>query len=150
MGVSEARRIARARRAARKLLTQALYQLQLAGQPWQDIANQFHVDPEYAGADAEFFGAALRCIAEERASLDEALARSADIAPAQMDPTEHGILWLALYELKHRPDVPFRVVISEAVELAKRFGATEGHRFVNGVLDRAARELRGAEYGRGG
>lgn len=147
---SDARRVARARRAARKLLTQALYQLQLAGQPWQDVLQQFAQDPEFAAADAEFFGAALRQVAEGREALDARLAQFADIPPEQLDPTEHGILLLGLYELSERSDVPFRVIISEAVELARRFGATDGHKFVNGVLDRAARELRAAEYGRGG
>ena len=66
---------------------------------------------------------------------------------ALLDPIEHGILWVALTELSDRPDVPFRVSISEAVELAKRFGATDGHKFVNGVLDRAASALRPDERG---
>ncbi len=144
---SEVRALSRARRAARKLLAQALYQLQMAGQPWQDIFHQFVGDPESAGADNEFFKELLRQIADSRAALDATLARFSDIEPARLDPIEHGILWVALYELEHRPDVPFRVVISEAVELAKRFGATDGHKFVNGVLDRAAAELRPGERG---
>ncbi len=86
-------------------------------------------------------------IADSRDALDATLARYSDIEPARLDPIEHGILWMALYELRHRADVPFRVVISEAVELAKRFGATDGHKFVNGVLDRAAAELRPGERG---
>ena len=142
---SEARQLARARRAARKLLVQALYQLELAAQPWQDIHAQFTADPESAGADLDFFRDALRHVAAERAALDAELARFADIAPARLDPVEHAILLLGLYELRQRPDVPFRVAISEAVELAKRFGATDGYKFVNGVLDRAAAELRAAE-----
>jgi N utilization substance protein B len=144
---SDARALARSRRAARKLLAQALYQLQIAGQPWQDIYHQYHADPESAGADLEFFKELLMRIAEERDALDATLARYSDIEPHRLDPIEHGVLWVALYELEHRPDVPFRVVISEAVELAKRFGATDGHKFVNGVLDRAAAELRPAERG---
>ncbi len=139
---SEARAVARARRAARKLLVQALYQLQIAGQPWQDLCNQYLGDPESEGADAEYFRELLGAISARCADLDESLARFSDIAPARLDPIEHGILWLGLYELEARPDVPFRVAISEAVELAKRFGATDGHKFVNGVLDRAASALR--------
>jgi transcription antitermination protein NusB len=142
---SDARQLARARRAARKLLVQALYQLELAAQPWQDIHAQFAADPESAGADLAFFRDALRHVAAERAALDAELARFADIAPERRDPVEHAILLLGLYELRQRPDVPFRVAISEAVELAKRFGATDGYKFVNGVLDRAAAELRAAE-----
>ena len=142
---SEARQLARGRRAARKLLVQALYQLDLAGQPWQDIHAQFAADPESAGADLAFFREALKHVAAERGALDAELARFADIPPARLDPVEHAILLLGLYELQQRPDVPFRVAISEAVELAKRFGATDGYKFVNGVLDRAATELRAAE-----
>ncbi len=144
---SEVRAMARARRAARKLLAQGLYQLQIAGQPWQDIYHQYLEDPESAGADEQFFKELLMQIADTRDALDVLLARYSDILPARLDPIEHGILWMALYELQHRPDVPFRVVISEAVELAKRFGATDGHKFVNGVLDRAADELRPGERG---
>ena len=142
---SDARILARSRRVARKLLAQALYQLQLAGQSWQDIHQQFLADPESAGVDAAFFKELLMNIAGGRIALDEVLTRYSDIEPARLDPIEHGILWVALYELQHRPDVPFRVAISEAVELAKRFGATDGHKFVNGVLDRAAGELRAYE-----
>ena len=144
---SDVRALARARRAARKLLAQGLYQLQIAGQPWQDIYHQYLEDPESAGADQPFFKELLMQIADSREALDAILARYSDIEPARLDPIEHGILWMALYELEHRADVPFRVVISEAVELAKRFGATDGHKFVNGVLDRAAGELRPGERG---
>ena len=142
---SDARSLARSRRAARKLLVQALYQLQIAGQAWQDLYHQYQAEPDAAGADLEFFRELLLNIATGRAALDETLTRYSDIEPARLDPIEHGILWVALYELRHRPDVPFRVAISEAVELAKRFGATDGHKFVNGVLDRAAVELRPGE-----
>ena len=144
---SDVRALARARRAARKLLAQGLYQLQMAGQPWQDIYHQYLEDPESKGADEQFFKELLMQIADSRDALDEILARYSDIQPPRLDPIEHGILWMALYELQHRRDVPFRVVISEAVELAKRFGATDGHKFVNGVLDRAADELRPGERG---
>ena len=144
---SEARTAVRGRRAARKLLVQALYQLQLAEQPWQDICTQFLADPESAGADADYFRELLMKIAADRVGLDALLERYSDIAPPRLDPIEHGILWLALYELRDQPQLPFRVAISEAVELAKRFGATDGHKFVNGVLDRAAGALRADERG---
>lgn len=144
---SEARALARGRRAARKILMQALYQLQVGGQPWQDIHQQYMADPESAGSDRDYFRELLLHVAEQRAALDAQLAAYSDIPPAQLDPVEHALLWIGLYELTHRPDVPYRVSISEAVELAKRFGATDGHKFVNGVLDRAARELRRVEYG---
>ncbi|MEI8297578.1 MAG: transcription antitermination factor NusB [Pseudomonadota bacterium] len=134
--------MSRARRGARKVLAQALYQLQLSGNPWQDIYHQYLEDPDSAGADADFIRELLMNIATGRDALDELLARYSDIEPARLDPIEHGILWMALYELQHRLDVPFRVAISEAVDLAKRFGATDGYKYVNAVLDRAASELR--------
>ncbi len=142
---SEARVVARARRGARKLLVQALYQFQLSDTSWQDLYNQHMADPESAGADPDYFRELLARITADRAALDELLARYSDIAPDRLDPIEHAVLWVALQELRERTDVPYRVAISEAVELAKRFGATDGHKFVNGVLDRAAAALRPAE-----
>jgi N utilization substance protein B len=137
----------RARSAARRQLLQALYQWQLAAQPWQDVYQQFAAQPEFEHADAAYFRDALMQIAASREQLDEELGRYAEIVPAQLDPVEHAILFLGLWELMQRPDVPYRVVINESVELAKRFGATEGHRFVNAVLDRASRIHRAPERG---
>jgi transcription antitermination protein NusB len=144
---SDVRVIARRRRAARKSLAQALYQLQVGGQPWQDVHQQFVADPEFADADADYFREALAYIAEQRAALDERIVSFSDVDLARLDPVEHGILWLGLYELTVRPDVPYRVVINEGVELTKRFGATDGHKYVNAILDRAAAALREAEHG---
>jgi N utilization substance protein B len=139
---SEVRQLSRARRGARKVLAQALYQMQVGGHPWQDLYHQYALDPESKGADMEYLRELLMNIAQQRDALDALLARFSDIETKHLDPIEHGILWMALYELQHRLDVPFRVAISEAVDLAKRFGATDGYKFVNGVLDRAAGELR--------
>lgn len=137
----------RARSAARRQLMQALYQWQLAGQPWQDVYQQFAAQPEFGQADAVYFREALMQIAGSRDELDAELARHAEITPAQLDPVEHAILYLGLWELMKRPDVPYRVVINEAVEIARRFGATDGHKFVNAVLDRASRVHRAPECG---
>ena len=139
---SDARLLSRARRGARKVLAQALYQMQVGGQPWQDLYHQYALNPESKGADMEYLRELLMNVAQQRDALDALLTRFSDIEPKHLDPIEHGILWMALYELQHRLDVPFRVAISEAVDLAKRFGATDGYKFVNGVLDRAAGELR--------
>jgi N utilization substance protein B len=128
-------------------LVQALYQWQLASQPWQDVYQQFAAQPEFGQADAEYFREALMQIAVGREALDAELAQHAEIAPAQLDPVEHAILFMGLWELMQRPDVPYRVVINESVELAKRFGATDGHKFVNAVLDRASRVHRAPERG---
>jgi N utilization substance protein B len=97
-------------------------------------------------ADGEYFRALVAGICDERAALDAALEPLLDRKPAQLDPIEHALLLIGSYELRHRLEVPYRVVINEAVGLARRFGATDGHKFVNGVLDRAARLWRAAEH----
>lgn len=137
----------RARAAARKLLVQALYQWQLARQSAQELLAQYEAAPDFARADGDYFRAAIAAICAPDAGLDAELERHSDIPPARLDPVEHAILSLGLWELVARPEVPYRVVINEGVELAKRFGATEAHRYVNAVLDRASRAHRGAERG---
>jgi N utilization substance protein B len=141
------RHATRARSAARRQLVQALYQWQLGAQPWQDVFQQFSAQPEFGAADAVYFREALTQIAADREVLDAEMRQHAEIAPEQLDPVEHAILFMGLWELMHRPDVPYRVVLNESVELAKRFGATDGHKFVNAVLDRASRVHRAPERG---
>jgi transcription antitermination protein NusB len=138
---------ARARSATRKLLIQALYQRQMGAQPWQELHHQYSADPTFERADPEYFRVALAAVCDESAQLDEELAHHSDIDPVRLDPVEHAILYLGLWELMTRPDIPYKVVINEAVELAKRFGATDGHRYVNAVLDKASRIHRGVERG---
>ncbi len=144
---SEARQISRGRRVSRKLAMQALYQWQLGAAPWQDLYQQYAAEPEFSRADPPFFKAILSAVCPDAMALDAELTKYSDIEPARLDPIEHAILLIGFWELMQRPDVPFRVVINEAVELAKRFGATDGHKFVNAVLDKAARTLREAEHG---
>ena len=135
-------KMAQRRSLARKLAMQALYQWQLNRGPWQDLYQQFTRDDDFASADGEYFRALLKDIAEGAEALDAVLAGYSQIPPHQLDPVEHAILLVSLHELRTQVDVPYRVVINEGIELAKRFGATDGHKFVNGVIDRAARELR--------
>ncbi|HEV7986629.1 MAG TPA: transcription antitermination factor NusB [Steroidobacteraceae bacterium] len=142
---SRAERGSGARTVARKLALQALYRWQLNECPWQDLAQEFAADPDMARADADYFGTLIQGVCEQRELLDAALAPLLDRKPVQLDPIEHALLLIGSYELQRRPDVPFRVVINEAVGLARRFGATDGHKFVNGVLDRAARLWRPEE-----
>jgi N utilization substance protein B len=137
----------RARSLARRLALQALYQLQINERPWQDVHQQFAADREAERVDREYFRELLMAIAPQREAFDERLTSVSEIAPAQLDPIEHAALWLGWHELESRPEVPYRVVLSEAVSLAKDFGATDGHKYVNAVLDRAARVLRADEYG---
>jgi N utilization substance protein B len=145
-GAAARRKEHRGRSFARRLALQALYQMQLNPLPWQDAHNQFQSDAESSRADPHYFRVLLSEIAEAREALDASLAAWSEIAPHDLDPVEHAALWLGLHELRQHPEVPYRVVLAEAVDLAKRFGAADGHKFVNAVLDRAARELRAAEY----
>jgi N utilization substance protein B len=135
-----------ARKVARKLALQALYRWQLNACEWQDLVSEFATDADMPRADAEYFQALIVAITRSHDELDAALAPLLDRSPAQLDPVEHALLLIGSYELQHRPEVPFRVVINEAVTLARRFGATDGHKFVNGVLDRAARLWRVEEH----
>jgi len=136
---------ARGRSLARRLAMQALYQWQLTAQTAGDIAAQFRESEESAGADLEYFGELLHAVVSQSATLDAAIGEYADRAVEQLDPVEHAILLLGLHELRDRLDVPYRVVINEAVELSKRYGATDGHKYVNALLDRLARQYRAAE-----
>ena len=112
----------------------------------QDLVQEFGDAEDMARADPEYFRALIEGVWHAHAELDARLGTLADRAPGLLDPIEHAILLIGLYELSARPDVPYRVAINEAVTLAKRFGATDGYKFVNAVLDRAARELRPAEH----
>lgn len=126
---------------------QALYQIQINPLPWQDVRTQFAGDPEADRVDLEYFRGLIEAIAPNREALDSRLAGFSEIAPQELDPVEHAVLWLGLHELLSHPELPYRVALAEAVQLAKQFGATDGHKFVNAVLDRAARESRPYEYG---
>jgi transcription antitermination protein NusB len=138
-------RSTRARSLSRKLAMQALYQWQLAGQSASELRLQFATEEGYDDAEQEYFSDLVGGVTASVVSLDSTLQPLIDRPLGQLDPVERAVLWIGLFELLHRPDVPYRVVINEGVELAKRFGATDGHKFVNAVLDRAARELRSAE-----
>ena len=143
-------RAGRARRLSRKLAMQALYQWQLTGQSAAELRNQYADEEGFGDADADYFRELLDGITAAAAALDALLGGLVDRPVAQLDPVERAVLLIGLYELGQRPDVPYRVVINEGVELAKRFGATDGHKFVNAVLDRAARQLRAAEQAAAG
>ena len=134
---------ASARRAvARKLAMQALYRWQINASPWQDVVNEFAVEEDMRKADRGYFNQLVTDVCGGSDALDAVLAAFMDRKPADLDPVERAVLWVAAHELRSAPDVPYRVVINEAVGLAKRFGATDSHKFVNAVLDKAARELR--------
>ena len=135
----------RARSIARKLAMQALYQWQLTQQSAAEIKQQFLESEESAGVDREHFEELVVKSIAQHEELETALAPYLDRPLDQLDPVETAILLIGMYELRERLDIPYRVVINEAVDLCKRFGATDAHKYVNAVLDRAAREVRAAE-----
>ncbi|MBB3104180.1 transcription antitermination factor NusB [Azomonas macrocytogenes] len=136
------------RRAARSLAMQALYQWHMAGQSLSEIEAQFRVDNDFMPVDGAYFHELLHGVARQKSEIDQAIEPLLDRPLTELDPVELAILRLSTYELMQRLDVPYRVVINEGIELAKTFGATEGHKFVNGVLDKLAPRLRAAEAGR--
>ena len=134
-----------ARSRARRRALQALYAWQMAQSPIAQVIEQFQHEQDMEVADLGYFEDLVRGVAKHVADLDTQLAAFLDRGIEAVDPIERAILRIAAYELLHRPDVPYRVVLNEAVESAKRFGADQGHTYINGVLDRAARDWRSAE-----
>jgi N utilization substance protein B len=134
-----------ARTRARELLVQALYQKQIAGHDFAELVRQFRTHTAYERVDQAFFDEALQTICESQAGIEESIAGLIDRPLRQLDPVEFAILLIGVYELQHRPDVPYRVVINEGVNLGKRFASIDGHKYVNACLDRAAQALRETE-----
>jgi N utilization substance protein B len=134
-----------ARRRARRLVLQALYQWQMSGTDEAEIERQFREDPSFERVDAQFFHELLRGVIERCGALDEQLAPLLDRKVNELDRVELALLRMGVFELSHRPDVPFKVAIDEAVGLARVFGAEESHRYINGVLDAVARSERARE-----
>jgi len=139
--------MSRKRSRARHHAVQAVYQWQMTGQDVGDVVGQFLASQDGTKFEVEYFRDLLRGVATNLNALDACLQPHVDRPIAQIDPVERAILRLGAYELAHHPEVPYRVVINEAVELAKVFGAEEGHKYVNGVLDKVARTLRAPEVG---
>ncbi len=136
------------RRQARNFALQALYQWQMAGSPVAEIEAQFRTDHDMVNTDIAMFSELLHGVPAKAGELDTHLAPLIDRPLDELDPIELSILRMGAFELAHRIVVPYRVVINECVNLAKTFGATESHKYVNGVLDKLARQLRSAETGK--
>jgi N utilization substance protein B len=134
-----------ARALARRLAVQALYRWQLNAAPWQDLVSEFSSDADMARADGEYFKSLVQSAVEQHAELDLAMKPFLARDAAALDPIEHAVLLIASVELRQHAQVPYRVVIDEAVGITRRFGATDGHKFVNAVLDRAVRSWRPEE-----
>ncbi|KAB7622813.1 transcription antitermination factor NusB [Alkalilimnicola sp. S0819] len=142
----------RRRSAARRRALQALYQWQMAGQNLADIEAQFFAEMNMEEVDQGLFRALLHGVPTQVDTLDARIAPLLDRPVAQLDPVERAVLRLGLFELQEHLDVPYKVIITEAVELTKAFGGTDSHKYVNGVLDKLARAntFRAAERQAGG
>ena len=133
------------RHRAREAVIQALYQWELSGYPMTQIAAMFRADNNLKRADVVFFHDALTAIDKTHDALVDSLKPHLSREFSELTPIERNILVLGAYELSVRIDIPFKVVITEAVALSKKFGATDGHKFVNGVLDQLAANMRAIE-----
>lgn len=136
-----------ARSRARSKAVQALYQWQMTGQSIGEVETQFLSEEDMAGVDINYFSTLLGEVAENSDRLDNDLAPLLDRPIDQVDPVERAILRLGACEMAFHIEIPFRVVINESVEIAKTFGAEQGHKYVNSILDKLARKLRAAEVG---
>ena len=135
-----------ARAKARKLAMQALYQWQIGGENIREIDEQFLENNSLRKVDIAYFQHLLHEIPKLSGELNDVMAPMLSRSVDEVDPTEHAILWIGTYEMCHQLDIPYRVVINEAVELTKKFGAEESHKLVNAVLDKLAREHRRSEF----
>ncbi len=133
------------RSRARHFALQALYQWRTSGQDAATVEGQFLENEELAQADVGLFVGLLRGVETHVDDLDAVLDPLLSRPMSQVDPVEWAVLHIGAFELMHHADIPYKVVINEAVELAKTFGADESHRFANGVLDKLAQQLRAAE-----
>ena len=134
-----------ARTRARELMVQALYQKQLAGHSTAELVAQFREDAAYARIDQEFFEELFPEISNAQSDIEQKIDSLVDRPLEQLDPIELSILLIGVHELETRLDIPYKVVINEGVNLAKRFGATESHKYINACLDVAAQSLREIE-----
>ena len=148
--MAQANALAAKRRKARHFGLQALYQWTLSGASAADIEAEFRIDNDFQHTDGEYFSAVLKGVVGDVDALEALFSPVLDRRLGELDPIERNLLRLGTFELRDRIDVPYKVVISEAVALAKKFGATDSHRYINGVLDKVARDLRIVEHAKEG
>ena len=144
--MSQPNALAAQRRKARHFGLQALYQWTLSGASATDIETEFRVDNDLQHTDGDYFSAVLKGVVGDVEALEALFTPALDRKLDELDPIERNLLRLGTFELRDRIDVPYKVVINEAVALAKKFGATDSHRYINGVLDKIARDLRAVEH----
>lgn len=135
----------KSRRKSREYALKGLYQWKVTGDSADVIERQLKEDEEFDKADDKHFAALLRGAIAQAQDLDQRLSAYLDRPAADLSPIEHAILLLAAFELVNHPEIPYRVVINEAVELAKSYGGTDGHKYVNGVVDKLAAAVRAVE-----
>jgi N utilization substance protein B len=133
------------RSLSREFALRALYAQHLSGQDEVDVAAHVREDKDFAKANAAYFEALFHGVLKESTDLELKLAPHLDRPIGELSPIERGILLIGAHELANCPDVPYRVAINEAVELAKKYGGTDGHKYVNGVLDKLAKLMRPEE-----
>lgn len=134
------------RRKARHYAVQALYQWKMSGSSLNQIEAEFRVDNDFGKVDTDYFSELLHEVPAQLTELDEVIAPAlTDRSMEEIGPVEIALLRMSVYELKQRIDVPYKVVINEGVALAKKFGATDSHKFVNAVLDKVAEQFRQVE-----
>ncbi len=137
----------RGRNRARRLAAQALYQCLVSDDTPVEVVRQFIEQRNTGRADTDYFREVVLGVCKSREQLEEVIDPLLDRPLVQLDPVEHAILLLATFELRERLEVPYRVVIDEAVELAQMFGADQSFKFINAVVDRVAKSLRQQETG---
>ncbi len=137
--------MSRARHLARKRAVQALYMWEMTSGDLSDIEAQFLLEQDMKNTDIKYFKELLHQVPAHVQELDEHISPLLDRPFNELDPVECAIMRLGVYELQHRIDIPYKVVINEAVELTKIFGAEEGHKYVNSILDKVAKKLRSIE-----
>jgi len=137
------------RTRARRLAMQALYQWDMSGNNLSDIEAQFVEEEGFDKADADYFNELLHKVPARLDEIEEAFVPYLDRPVKEIDPVERAVLRMASYELMTRIDVPYKVIINEAVNLTKKFGAEQAHKYINGVLDQTARKLRAVEHPQG-
>ena len=135
-----------ARVRARRSVVQALYQWSMSGNDMRTVIREFELDrTELNRADVDYFREILKGVEAQKDDIEAELQELLDRPLAELDTVEKSILCLGMYELKNQPEIPWRVVLNEAIELAKMFGAEQSHKYVNGILDKAARRIRSVE-----
>jgi N utilization substance protein B len=137
--------MAGSRKIAREFTVQGVYAWLVGGADVTLIAANLADDEQFKRADQDYFRTLLYGVIKEEAALGERITPLLDRPLAELSPIERGILLIGAYELLHCPDVPWRVAINEGVELAKKFGGTDGHKYINGVLDKLAQDVRAVE-----